>query len=1493
MRIPPQISSTSIYRSATAKRKNLLRLLALLCVVSVVAAVVGSSSSAAGSLGQLLNRASIIFSGNKTRTASVKAARVSAALNSAAPEPQSPSATMTTERRLHTATRLADGRVLIAGGENTNGVLNQTEIYDPAGNTFSVAANMGAARADHSATLLSDGRVLLAGGRNASGALATTEFFDPTTGTFTSGPALSVARTGHSATLFADGRILFAGGDGGGSAEILDLTLSNSSAAGSLNTARSTHSAALLQDGRVLIVGGRDAGGNELSSGEIFDGSSFTAVSGALTVARVHALLRVLFDGKVQVIGGSNDGSMEIYDPQIQTFGAYAHVLPESDTCVGLPAQVQASQTRAALFHNGQADAVFDRTSHSITELAGQAIAVGGVNSGGAVLGSTPLFTSSAAAISTDKLDYAPGETAYIHGRGFQAGETVRLKIHEDPHTPQERGLDVVADADGNFSGEYLVQDYDLAMKFIVGARGLSSGRSAQTTFTDNKGLTVTKAGTGTGTVTGTGNITSGTFINCGADCFESVNNNEIVTLTQSANAGSIFTGWNVAGGATSLSGGCTTAGPTCSFNMNNLAITVTATFTPNDSVDSVAVGSQSGAVTYGTGGSVTFPITVNRGITTGAFSANLTIGALPVGATALFSPNPVAFAAGDNSKTSTLTITTANTTPAVTATSFTVTATNTTLASDNASGNGSLTVSKAHLSVTADNKSRLYGDSNPTFTATLAGFKNGETLATSGVTGSPTFSGTGPSSIGTTSSGPYTITPAQGTLAANNYDFTPFNNGTLTIDKAHLSVTADDKNRFYGDANPTFTATLAGFKNGETLATSGVTGSPTFSGTGPSSIGTTAPGPYTITPAQGTLAANNYDFTPFNNGTLTIDKAHLSVTADDKNRFYGDANPTFTATLTGFRNGETLATSGVTGSPTFSGTGPSSIGTTAPGPYTITPAQGTLAANNYDFTPFNNGTLTINKATLTVTADNTSRDYGDANPTFTASYSGFKNGEVLATSGVTGSPSLTTTATATSAVAGSPYTITATLGTLAAGNYQFTFVNGQLTITPRALDVTAKNQSKSYGDTFTFTGTEFISGTGQLVNSDSVTSVTLTSTGAVATATVAGSSYSIVPSAAVGSGLVNYAINYHNGALTVDKRLATWTTNANSKTYGDMDPAPLTTGSGSNFVAGDSVTATYSRVAGENASPPTYHISATLSATPLTALDNYIITNAGAEFTINKRLATWNTNANSKTYGDIDPAPLTTGSGSNFVAGDSVTATYSRVAGEDGSPPTYHISATLSATPLTALDNYIITNAGAEFTINKRLATWTTNANSKTYGDMDPAPLTTGSGSNFVAGDSVTATYSRVAGENASPPTYHISATLSATPLTALDNYIITNAGAEFTINKRLATWTTNANSKTYGDMDPPPLTTGSGSNFVSGDSVTATYSRVAGENASPPTYHISATLSATPLTALDNYIITNGGAEFTINKRLATWTTNANSKTYGDMDPAPLTTG
>src|SRR4029077_6416423 len=185
------------------------------------------------------------------------------------------------------------------------------------------------------------------------------------------------------------------------------------------------------------------------------------------------------------------------------------------------------------------------------------------------------------------------------------------------------------------------------------------------------------------------------------------------------------------------------------------------------------------------------------------------------------------------------------------------------------------------------------------------------------------------------------------------------------------------------------------------------------------------------------------------------------------------------------------------------------------------------------------------------------------------------------------------------------------------------------------------------------------------------------------------------------------------------------------------------------------------------------------------------------------------------------------------FLPADGVSATYTRAVGENPSPPTYHITATLSATVAGALNNYNITNTGAEFTINKRNATWTTNPASKTYGDLDPVPLTTGSGSGFLAADGVSATYARAAGENASPPTYHITATLSATVAGALNNYNVTNTGAEFTINKKDATWTTNAASKTYGDPDPVPLTTGSGSGFLAADGVSATYARAVGENA------------------------------------------------------------
>ena len=111
-------------------------------------------------------------------------------------------------------------------------------------------------------------------------------------------------------------------------------------------------------------------------------------------------------------------------------------------------------------------------------------------------------------------------------------------------------------------------------------------------------------------------------------------------------------------------------------------------------------------------------------------------------------------------------------------------------------------------------------------------------------------------------------------------------------------------------------------------------------------------------------------------------------------------------------------------------------------GSYSVT-ASG-LTSGNYSIT-YQAGTLTVNKAMLTVTADNQARIYSYANPSFIAGYTGFQNGETLATSGVTGVPALATPATSTSPVGS--YPITTALGSLAAGNYAFAFADGTLTV--------------------------------------------------------------------------------------------------------------------------------------------------------------------------------------------------------------------------------------------------------------------------------------------------------------------------------------------------------------------------------------------------------------------------------------------------------------
>jgi streptogramin lyase len=464
-------------------------------------------------------------------------------------------------------------------------------------------------------------------------------------------------------------------------------------------------------------------------------------------------------------------------------------------------------------------------------------------------------------------------------------------------------------------------------------------------------------------------------------------------------------------------------------------AASLTATATTSSAAGSYAITAAAGtlASTKYSFNYVNGTLTVTKAVlTVTANSASRAYGA----ANPAFTDTITGFVNGDTVATATTgaaSLTTAATTSSALGT-YTITAAAGALAATNYTFtyvNGTLTVNKAVLTVTANNASRAYGAANPTFTDTITGFVNGDTVATA-TTGAASLTTTA-----TTSSAPgsYAITAAAGTLAATKYSFT-YVNGTFTVNKVVLTVTANNASRIYGAANPTFADTITGFVNGDTVATA-TTGAASLTTTATTS---SSAGSYTITAVAGTLASTKYSFT-YVNGTLTVTKAALTVTANNASRAYGAANPTFTDTITGFVNGDTVATA-TTGAASLTTTATTS---SAPGTFAITAAAGTLAATNYAFT-YVNGTLTVSKAVLTVTANNASRAHGAANPTFTDTINGFVNGDTVATA-TTGAASLTTTAT-TSSTAGT-YTITAAAGTLAATKYSFVFVNGTLTITP------------------------------------------------------------------------------------------------------------------------------------------------------------------------------------------------------------------------------------------------------------------------------------------------------------------------------------------------------------------------------------------------------------------------------------------------------------
>ncbi|MBQ6214025.1 MAG: InlB B-repeat-containing protein [Oscillospiraceae bacterium] len=415
----------------------------------------------------------------------------------------------------------------------------------------------------------------------------------------------------------------------------------------------------------------------------------------------------------------------------------------------------------------------------------------------------------------------------------------------------------------------------------------------------------------------------------------------------------------------------------------------------------------------------------------------------------------------------------------------------------------GTLEITKATVTVTAENKTKVYGDADPELTATVTGLKNGDAASVI----SYTLSRAEGEDVGT-----YAITPA-GEAVQGNYNVT-YVPGTLEITKATVTVTAEDKTKVYGDADPELTATVTGLKNGDAESVI----SYTLSRAEGEDVGE-----YAITPA-GEAVQGNYNVV-YETGKLTITKAGaLTVTVNNYTGVYDGAAHTVTATpsvtdgtkLYYSEDGENWTET----TPTYTDV-------------TKNPVTVYVKAENPNYeTATGSGTVTITKAKITLTGSD-SLVYNGAEQKLELSASdatGVVSGETL---GFQRTPTVKGTNVGIyDEVDYGTWYVTKANDDDSTGNYTIE-VTGTLTITKSPLKITADSASKEYdGTALTDDGWNDTAPEG-LKGTDAIESVTVSGT-----ITEVGTKANVASGAVVKNGntdvTANYDITYVDGTLTV-----------------------------------------------------------------------------------------------------------------------------------------------------------------------------------------------------------------------------------------------------------------------------------------------------------------------------------------------------------------------
>ncbi|HIE1731321.1 TPA: two-partner secretion system adhesin CdrA [Pseudomonas aeruginosa] len=752
----------------------------------------------------------------------------------------------------------------------------------------------------------------------------------------------------------------------------------------------------------------------------------------------------------------------------------------------------------------------------------------------------------------------------------------------------------------------------------------------------------------------------------------------------------------------------------------------------------------------------------------------------------------------------------------------------------------GRLTVTPAQLIVSADAKTKVYGDADPTLTYQVSGLKNSDTAAgvLSGNLGR----------VAGENVGNYGI--LQGGLGLNTANYTlSYVGNDLRITPAQLNVIADAKTKVYGDLDPALTYQVSGLKRGDTAGA-------VLNGGSLSRVAGENVGVYGINQGGLGLVSSNYTLN-YQGNNLTITKALLNVIADAKTKVYGDADPALTYQVSGLKNGDTAGA-------VLNGGSLSRVAGENVGVYGINQGGLGLLSANYDLS-YQGNNLTITKALLNVIADAKTKVYGDADPSLTYQVSGLKNGDTAGA--VLNGGSLSRVAGENVGV----YGINQGDLALNSGNYDLSYQGNNLTITKALLNVIADAKTKVYGDadpalTYQVSGLKNGDTAGAVLNGGGLVRVSGENVG----------NYAIQQG---GLGLVsgNYDLAYQGNNLTITKALLNVIADAKTKVYGDADPSLTYQVSGlkNGDTAGSILTGGLNRAAGENVG--VYGIN---QGDLALNSGNYDLSYQGNNLTITKALLNVIADAKTKVYGDADPSLTYQVSG--LKNGDTAGAvlnggSLSRVAGENVG--VYGIN---QGDLALNSGNYDLSYQGNNLTITKALLNVIADAKTKVYGDADPSLTYQVSGlkNGDSAGSILTGGLNRAAGENVG--VYGIN---QGDLALNSGNYDLSYQGNNLTITKALLNVIADAKTKVYGDADPSLTYQVSG--LKNGDSagsiLTGGLNRAAGENVG--VYGIN---QGDLALNSGNYDLSYQGNNLTITKALLNVIADAKTKVYGDADPS-----